>query len=191
MRLYAIAYAYPFVPDRILDDPNRFENDTQTMVITSDWFVVEDTDQFHKAIANLLSTSQVLLLLLNEKYNLSDLDGHGVSSVQSISNLFDLDLYNDRVPATCRQMMQTLAVTYNTIMQLQGNVTRKDLDQIYEYFGISMHSKFKGSNKSTVSEMIQKSSTLAFLWLQPYFSTQPGLFWPPLQTECAVGRWHA
>lgn len=188
MRLYAIEYAYPFIPDRILDDPNRVQNDNQTKVITSDWYVVENTDQLHKAIANLLSTSHVFLFLLDQQYNLEDLNGYNVSSVQGISNLFDLDIYNERVPGSCRQMIQTLALTYNTVMRLQGQVTRKDLDQIYEYYGLVINSKFKGSNQSTVSEMVQKSSTLAFLWLQPYFASQPGKFWPPLQTECAAGR---
>ena len=186
MSLYAIAYAYPFVPDRITEDPTQVVKDDNTTIIVSSWFVVETTDQLHQAIANLLSSSTVLMWALQRKYNIVDINGYNMSSMQRISELFNLDLYNKQVPGVCRQMFQLIASTYNTVMQLTGTVTRQDLLNVYEYFGISRGTRVQDRTNATASDMIRQSSRLAFQWLQPYFSWCPVKFWPPLLEACAV-----
>lgn len=186
MSLYAIAYAYPFVPDRITEDPTQTVQDDNNTIIVSDWFVVETTDQLHQAIANLLSSSTVLLSVLQLKYNITDINGTNMSSMRGISDLFNLDIYNEQVSGVCRQMFQMIAVTYNAVMQLTGKVTREDLLNVYQYFGISTGTRVQDRTKATASDMIHQSSLQAFQWLQPYFSSSPAKFWPPLLEACAA-----
>lgn len=187
MPLYALVYAFPFVPDRILEDPNRVNEDGQLAFVSSDWFVVEDIATFHEAIANLLCTSRVLLLTLNPDLDVSDLNGRSMSSMNNISSMFELNLSHDGVPVTCRQMYQLLAATYNALMNLTGIVSRQDLYQLYRYYGMVDGVKPAPTRKdTTVSAMVQQCSEQAFRWLQPYFSVHPEKYWPPLRTQASA-----
>jgi hypothetical protein len=151
MSLYAIAYAYPFFPDRITEDPTQRVQDDKTTIIVSDWFVVETTDQLHEAIANLLSSSTVLLFALQLQYGIDDMNGDNMSSMRSISELFGLDIYHNQVPAVCRHMFQIIASTYNTVMKLTGSVTRQDLLNVYQYFGIFTGTREKIRTNATAT----------------------------------------
>ena len=53
MTLFAILYAFPHIPDRILDDDDEDGEDAQ-------WFSVQSNNAFRAAIENLLQTSDVL-----------------------------------------------------------------------------------------------------------------------------------
>lgn len=187
MPLYALVYAFPFVPDRILEDvPDNTQQDGEVSLISSDWFVVEDVTRFHEAIGNLLSTSRVFLLLLRSDLDVTHLNGNNLTSMQSISSLFELNIYDHDVPSTCRQMFQTLAATYKAMMNLTGTLMRQDLYQLYQYFGLVDGSRPAPANKdASASAMVQQCSEQAFQWLQPYFATNPQKYWPPLRKQAS------
>lgn len=189
MPLYALVYAFPFVPDRILEDPSRVneDGDATTAMVSSDWFVVEDIATFHEAVANLLCTSRVLLFSLHPDLDVSELNGNSMTSMRHISSIFDLNLSHPSVPGTCRQMYQLLAATYNALMNLTGIVSRQDLYQLYQYYGMVDGMKPVPVRKdTTVSAMVQQCSEQAFRWLQPYFSVHPEKYWPPLRTQASA-----
>jgi hypothetical protein len=187
MPLYAMVYAFPFVPDRILEDPDRVIEEGAAAVVSSDWIVVEDIPMFHEAIANLLCTSRVLLLMLRPDLDVSHLRGERMTSIREISYTFELNLMHHSIPGTCRQMYQSLAATYNAVMKLTGTVTRQDLNHLYQYYGILDRIQPAPTRRdATVSAMVQQCSEQAFRWLQPYFSVHPEKYWPPLRTHASA-----
>jgi hypothetical protein len=199
MSLYALLYAFPHIPTTLLDEgdvlgqadePGQSSDPSQE---GKQWFSVMSTEAMRAALDALLQTSEVLDSALAPGQAITDLSRTVVADARRLSEFLDLRLYDDDVPATCRQMFETIAAMYNALDRVDIT-TRDELWTLYQrYQIISMDYQLPGLSRvetANRSALLRFCSELAVSWLQPYVSKNPAFYLPPdtVATACKAVR---
>lgn len=192
MTLFALLFAFPHIPNRILVDEDDETEDTQ-------WFSVQSTPAFRAAVENLLQTSPVLNASLKKNKTLDDITTDTVTSLRRLSEIFGLCLEGDSVTATCRQMYENITAVYRFLLGSEIG-TRDDLLMLYmryQFLSPGYHTKSPYTRKKRVILVIclprlakdanedrqvflRFCSELTVAWMQPYFAKDQRFYLPDL-----------
>lgn len=170
MTLYALLYAFPHIPSTLLEesdldlDPHVDEAGRQADPTggaggdeeeeapppppEKQWFSVTSTEAMRAALDALLQTSEVLESSLPPGRNTSNLTRTVVADARRLSDFLGLRLYDDGVPATCRQMYESIAAIYDALNRIDVT-TREELWTLYQrYQIISMDYQLPGLERT-------------------------------------------
>ena len=173
MTLFALLYAFPHIPDRILDDE---EDD-----VAAQWFSVQSSPAFRAAVENLLQTSDVLQASLLPPLKPDDLTSEVVTNVRRLSDTFGLCLTSHHVPSTCRQMYESIVSMYQILLSTDIG-TRDDLHFMFtKYQFVSTKHRLPGLSKEASEDraaLIRFCSERTVAWMQPYFVRDQRFYLP-------------
>jgi hypothetical protein len=179
MTLYALLYAYPHIPTSLVDDVDTSGDIADGEV---QWYSVRTPAALRAAMEALLRTSQVLEVSLRPGLTVAAITGDAVADAEGLSDIFDLQLYAaDDIPATCRQLYESLAVAYRAVVTLNVN-TREDLWALLQrYQLIPIGYQLPGTvrvESENRSDLLRFCSELAVDYLQPYFAKHEAFYHP-------------
>ena len=196
MTLFALLYAFPHVPSALLHDvpvPGETDEAAGTDDADAPWFSVTSTAALRSAMEAILKTSQTLEVSLFQDATLNDITKESVADPERLSRLFDLRLYEAGVPATTRQMVESLCAAYRALLDATVT-TREELWALYRrYQLIPAGYQLPGMarvEKEDRSALIRFCSELTVAWMQPYFAQNAKFYLPDevAATGCKAGR---
>ena len=178
MTLFALLYAFPHIPSCLLDDVYKDETEEAE---DPQWYSVTSTAAMRAAMESILKTSEVLETSLTPGRTVDGITKDAVSSVGTLSSLFDLRVDDPDVPSTCRQMLQNIVAVYAALNQTEIT-TREELFALYKrYQLISSNYQLAGLSRVAAgdqSSLVRFCTELMVQWMQPYFSKHPRFYMP-------------
>lgn len=183
MTLFALLYAFPHIPTAIMDDIPVGDGSTKDAGDDADapWFSVTSTTALRAALEAILKTSQTLEVSLNHTATLNDITKEAVADPENLSRLFDLRLYEDRVPSAARTMVESLCAVYAALLN-SIITTREELWSLYRRYQLiapEFHlpgmSRVEASNRSA---LVRFCSELTVAWMQPFFAQNAAFYFP-------------
>lgn len=181
MSLYALLYAFPHVPSSVLEE----EGGAQTQ-----WLSVTSVGGLRGALQTMLQSSEILIATLPPGMTADDITVDVASSAPALSRLFDLRLYDRTaavpVPATCRQMFETIAAVYRNIASV-SLTSREELHGMMRRCMVLPSAHRLPNLDSAIEEeraLLRFCANLAVAWLQPYFARDSNFYLPPGSDVC-------
>lgn len=193
MNLFALLYAFPHVPSRLLDSSAVTEAGTANAPSANNaWFSVASHSALKLSLLNIARTSPVFRSCMAELgYSPdTDLTVEALCQPGRLDELLGLNLYVDEVPISCQQMYHSICAAYKSLVfptfDMEGvTITREWLARLFEDHGLTGAAAVgrKGMDRNG---LLSFCSVRTVAWLQPYFASSPLFFHPRgLLTACA------
>ena len=177
--LFTLVYAFPHIPTTLVDEAGLRQ--------VFNWTQANTMAGLRDIIRGMLRTSDVLeasrpggIGAAAAPTGVVD-ELEAVCDPRTLSKRYRLNLYDDAVPLTTRQMIEALCRVYDNIFKLELS-TRDDL------LALLRHHRFIPNNKTirpdasanrTQSALLQFCTELAVDWMQPYFARDVRFYIPP------------
>lgn len=198
MTLFALLYAFPHVPSRLLD-----RTTTTTAVGTpapstpgrTTWYSVASYAALVAAIGELTRNSPVFRVCRPAGEADQPLSPAVLSDPKQLDRALGLQLYEDEVPVTCQQMYHNICAVYDAVFhppwyRTSQGVTREWLQRLFQDVGLLSGGAALSATTSSASSdqagLILFCSERTVDWLQPYFASSPLFYYPTgLTSACA------
>lgn len=171
MSLFAVLFAFPHVPSRIID--GKMENVTA-------WYAVTTHSELCAALLELLNNSPVISLCARRP----PLGAVDICDIDALSDQLDLFLSAEGVPITCRQMYSNICAVFSAIFVPRIDMTGVTLTRDWLAHLFAGQGLLRASLSSAGHKGVDRSGLMGFCseqtvaWLQPYFASHPRFFHP-------------
>lgn len=180
MSLFAMLYAFPHVPARILGAGDEAPR----------WFAVKNHGELCAALLSMLQASPVVAVCMQGAgFSVDDLDLAALCDPAQLDAKMGLNLYAEDVPIGCQQMYHALCGAYAALLHpplISGDtvVTREWMQRLYSQQGLTGASVGKVGQDRTA--LVKYCATQTVAWLQQHFAGQPLFYHPQGLTAVCV-----